>query len=324
VKDLGVTKTKDPLESPAPPSDARGIAVIAALTLAVTGWLYSQRPDAGAEATVRITSDSTALPGFREDAWFLPDDELLGFTEIPAGPFRMGSDPKVDPRAFENERWSSSSDQGTVDLPAFYIGRYEVTVAQFRAFVQATAFRAGAQALGGGLDLPVTLVSWPDALAYCRWLETALRDWPHAPPQLSRLLGDGWRVTLPTEAQWEKAARGSDGRIFPWGNEPRQDRANFRGTSVMRAGSFSCPECPFHLSDMSGNVWELTRSPYRPYPYDPRDDNLDLDADALWVMRGGSYGDSEQNIRAAIRGGVDPGARRPFIGFRIVLSRGGP
>jgi len=236
----------------------------------------------------------------------------------------MGSDPQVDPRAFDNERWSASSDQGMVDLPVFYIGRYEVTVAQFRAFVEATAFRANAQALGGGLDHAVGFVSWPDALAYCRWLETTLRDWPHTPPQLSRLLRDGWRVTLPTEAQWEKAARGTDGRIFPWGNEPRQDRANFRGTSVTPVGSFACPECPFDLSDMSGNLWELTRSPYRPYPYDPTIDDVDLDADALWVMRGGSFGDSDQNIRAAIRGGVDPGARRPFIGFRVVLTRIGP
>lgn len=239
-----MTKTKDPLESPAPPSDARGIAVIAALTLAAAGWLYSQRPDAGAAATVRITSDSTALPGFRKDAWFLPDDELLGFTEIPGGPFRMGSDPKVDPRAFENERWSSSSGQGTVDLPAFYIGRFEVTVAQFRAFVGATGFRADTQGLDESLAHPVRFVSWPDALAYCRWLEKTLRESSDTPPALGRLLGDGFHVTLPTEAQWEKAARGSDGRIFPWGNEPRQDRANFRGTGITRVGGFSCPECP--------------------------------------------------------------------------------
>jgi formylglycine-generating enzyme required for sulfatase activity len=177
--------------------------------------LYFQRPEGAAAAAPTVASDITALPGFRADAWFLPDEDLLGFVEIPAGPFRMGSDPKVDPRAFENERWSASSDQGAVDLPVFYIGRYEVTVAQFRAFVETTAFRVDAQALGGGLDHPVRFVSWPDALAYCRWLETTLRDSPRTPQQLRRLLGDGWRLTLPTEAQWEKAARGTDGRIFP-------------------------------------------------------------------------------------------------------------
>jgi formylglycine-generating enzyme required for sulfatase activity len=316
-----VTKAKTPLESPASPTEARGLAVIAVLVVAMAGWLYAHRPGAAAADAPLVESNHAAVPGFRSDEWFLPDDELLGFVAIPAGPFQMGSDPKVDPRAFENERWSESGDPGTVDLPLFYISRYEVTVAQFRAFVEATGFRADTQALGGRPDHPVAFVSWPGALAYCRWLEETLRASPETPLELRRLLGEGWRVSLPTEAQWEKAARGTDGRIFPWGNEPRQDRANFQSTGAMRVGSFPCPECPFPLFDMSGNLWELTRSPYRPYPFDPREDNLDLDTDALFVMRGGSYADNDQNIRASIRGGVDPGARRPFIGFRVVLGQ---
>jgi formylglycine-generating enzyme required for sulfatase activity len=71
---------------------------------------------------------------------------------------------------------------------------------------------------------------------------------------------------------------------------------------------------------MSGNVWEWTRSPYQAYPYDESDDREGLDEDALWVMRGGSFSDQEQNIRTAIRGGADPGVRRPFIGFRLVIA----
>ena len=63
------------------------------------------------------------LAGFRPDAWFLPDDDLLGFVEIPAGPFLMGSDPAIDGQAFENERWSGQTVQGTLDLPVFYFGR---------------------------------------------------------------------------------------------------------------------------------------------------------------------------------------------------------
>lgn len=262
-----------------------------------------------------------APPTFRADAWFLPDEDLLGFVEIPAGPFLMGSDPAADPLAFENERWSERSVQGAPDLPTFYIGRYEVTVAQYRAFVEATGYAVDERALQGPPDHPVTFVSWPDALAYARWLGATLREAPGTPEPLRSLLRDGWRVSLPSEAEWEKAARGSDGRLFPWGDEARPDRANFGAASARPVGSFDCPECPYGLADMSGNVWEYTRSPYQPYPYDETDDLENLEADALWVMRGGGFADGEQNVRAAIRGGADPGVRREFIGFRVAISQ---
>ena len=236
----------------------------------------------------------------------------------------MGSDPANDPRLFDNERWTPSVGTRSVELPTYYIGRYEVTVAQFGVFVEATGFPVDDLALSGPSDHPVVGVSWPDTLAYCRWLETTLAESSATPRRLRQLLDDGWRVSLPTEAEWEKAARGTDGRVFPWGGEPRRDRANYEGAGTTAVGSFSCPECPFGLFDASGNVWELTRSAYRPYPYDPAGDHANLDEDALWVMRGGSFIDPARNVRAAIRGGADPGARRPFIGFRVVITRNGP
>ena len=298
---------------------------MASAALILVGVVSCQRPPSETRAEDGHELPSTANPaelsGFRADAWFLPDDELLGFVEIAAGQFVMGSDPAIDALAYDNERWDAARPQGTAYLPAFYIGRYEVTVAQFRAFVEATGYRVDAQALQAPPDHPVASVSWPDVLAYCRWLEATLREWPQTPQPLSRVLRDGWRIGLPSEAEWEKAARGTDGRIYPWGNEPRPDRANYRGIRTTPVGSFDCPECPFGLFDMSGNVWELTRSRYQPYPYDPTDDREDLQADALWVMRGGHFGDPARNVRAAIRGGADPGARRPFIGFRVVISR---
>ena len=251
----------------------------------------------------------------------LPADALVGFVEIPAGPFVMGSDPALDQMANDNERWSSTTPQGTVDVPAFLIARQEVTIAQFQAFVEATKFKVDDRALRGQPNHPVAFVSWPDALAYCRWLEATLKARPDTPSRLRQLLGDGWRVSLPSEAQWEKAARGTDRRIFPWGNQPRRDRANYQSTGTTPVGAFECPECPYPLSDMSGNVWEWTRSPYQPYPYDETDDRGNLDADALWVMRGGHFGDPASYMRAAARGAADPGVRRAFIGFRVAITR---
>ena len=299
-----------------------GPAILAVLVLGTAAWLgLRQAPDGTEPATGAPPTPATpaALPGFRADAWFLPEDAELGFVEIPAGPFSMGADPTTDPEAFDNERWSATTAQGTVDLPAYFIARYEVTVAQFAAFVATTGFAADPQALDAPPDHPVANVSWPDALAYCRWLDDELRDSPRTPSPLSEHLQAGWQVTLPSEAQWEKAARGTDGRRYPWGEEMRRDRANPQGGGTSPAGSVSCPECPHGLLDMSGNVWEWTRSPYRPYPFDEADGG-DLDADALWVMRGGSFTDPARNLRATTRGGADPGARRPFIGFRVALS----
>ncbi len=296
-------------------------ALAAALALMLTATACERPASPASSSDPALSPLPEALDGFRADAWFLPDDDLLGFVEIPAGPFTMGSDPAADPRAFENERWSQAETRGTVALPAFAIGRHEVTVAQFRAFAAAAGASVDPEALRGPPDHPVASVSWPDALAYCRWLEATLRDWPGAPPRLRRWLAGGWRITLPSEAEWEKAARGADGRVYPWGDVPRRERARFGGADgPAPVGSLDCPECPFGLRDMSGNVWELTRSPYQPYPYDETDDAGDLDADALFVMRGGSFLDPPPNVRAAVRGGADPGARRPFIGFRVVVT----
>ena len=299
-----------------------GPAILAVLVLGTAVWLGLRPAPGGTQPATGAPPASvtpTDLPGFRADAWFLPDDPALGFVEIPAGPFAMGADATTDPEAFDNERWSAGSAQGTVDLPELLIGRYEVTVAQFAAFVAATGFPADPQALDAPPDHPVASVSWPDALAYCRWLDAEVRDWPQTPPALAERLRAGWQITLPSEAQWEKAARGTDGRRYPWGDEMGRNRAIAQSGAAAPAGSVPCPECPYGLLDMSGSVWEWTRSPYRPYPFD-EEDRGDLDADALWVMRGGSFTDPPRNLRTTTRGGADPGARRPFIGFRVALS----
>jgi len=233
------------------------------------------------------------------------------FIEIPAGPFTMGADRARDPMAFDNERWSTAAGEGTVDEPRFLIARHEVTVWEFTAFAKAGVWAVDPRALQGPADHPVAFVSWTDALAYCRWLDATLKG----------QLPAGYRVTLPTEAQWEKAARGTDGRRYPWGNEPRTEFANFGAAGPVPVGRFACPDCAYGLADMAGNVWEWTRSPLQPYPYDPSDDRANLDADALWVMRGGGFADTAQLVRTTTRGAAEPGARRAFIGFRVALSK---
>ena len=242
------------------------------------------------------------------------------FVAIPAGPFVMGASPAADPQAFDNERWSAAQGEGTLDLSLFYLSRTEVTVASFGEFVTATGAKADRRAIEAPAAHPVAFVSWPDALAYCRWLDSTLRTSADTPPDIARALAQGWHVTLPTEAQWEKAARGTDRRIFPWGDAPRRDRANYEGPSPTPVGQFACPECAHGLADMAGNVWEWTRSPYQPYPYDEADDRAGLDADALWVMRGGAFNDQARLVRASARGAAEPGARRAFIGFRVALT----
>lgn len=302
-------------------------AAALALVLAVWGALaLAPTRDPDATASMGSGASGIALPaapaGFRADAWYLPDDPRLGFVEIPAGPFVMGSDPGVDPQAFDVEWWGEGRVQGVVDLPTYHLGRFEVTVAQFIAFVADSGHPVHPEALRAALDHPVTMVSWTDAVAYARWLDGRLRDGAASvPDEIAALLREGWRVTLPTEAQWEKAARGGDARIYPWGDVPRRDRAHWGADAPRRVGADPCPECPYAVLDLSGNVWEWTRSPYQPYPYDEADDREGLGAEALWVMRGGSFADGPRFIRGANRGGADPGARRPFIGFRVALGR---
>jgi formylglycine-generating enzyme required for sulfatase activity len=304
------------------PGRGIGLGVLTIVIVAVAAWLQFQSSHVVSQSstTSRTPMANADLTRFRADAWYLPIDSLLGFVEIPSGPFVMGSDPTVDRMAYENEQWSAEHNQGTVTLPSYYIGRYEVTVAQFAAFIAATNYKSEQSALNSNPNHPVANVSWTDALAYSRWLESQLKESPLTPAPLALLLRNGWKVTIPNEAQWEKAARNADGRIYPWGNVASHEYANYEGTSTTAVGSFDCPQCTFGLADMSGNVWELTRSPYQAYPFDLTS-MPNLQTDALFVMRGGSYNDQENTIRAAVRGGIDPGVRRPSIGFRVVITR---
>ena len=190
-------------------------------------------------------ADTLALlgdPRFRPDAWYLPDDALLGFVEIPAGPFTMGSDPDLDKYARKEEL-----PQHELVLPTYYIGRFPVTVAQFRTYVEAGGRRPeDPDSLRDLPTRPIRWVTWYEALAYCEWLTATLRGWEHTPEPLASLLrvgddeGRRWRVTLPSEAEWEKAARGADGRRYPWGNDGDPGRANYDETGIGSTSAVGC------------------------------------------------------------------------------------
>jgi formylglycine-generating enzyme required for sulfatase activity len=266
-------------------------------------------------------------PRFRADAWFLPADSMLGFMEIPAGRFTMGTDKKQDPSAIGDELPAHP-----VTLPAFYIARFPVTVAQFRAYVEDAGVTPGdPDCLGGVANHPVVYVSWFEALAYCNWLTQKLGEWPGTPDTLARVLrakGTGdkpWRVTLASEAEWEKAARGTDGRIYPWEGPADPNKANYDDTGIggtSTVGCFPGGASPYEVEELSGNVWEWTRSLYGAYPYQPGKDreNLKAGKDQERVVRGGSFGFTDRSVRAACRYWDRPDSRVTLIGFRVVVS----
>ena len=280
-------------------------------------------------------------PRFRPDAWLLPDEPCLGFLSIPGATFQMGSDKRRDGDAYGDEL-----PQHEVELPTCYVARYPVTVAQFRAFVEDSDHaREDSRHLRGLPNHPVVNVSWHEARAYCKWLTAKLRELAaervtespsgrSGQDELWRGLRDGTlRVGLPSEAEWEKAARGTDARRYPWGHEPDPNRANYSHTGLHRTTAVGCfPDgaSPYGCQDMAGNVWEWTRSLWGPepgepqfgYPYDPTDGREKTSAsdEVLRVLRGGAFYVSPVNARCAYRYRLGPDVRDGSAGFRLLLS----
>lgn len=274
------------------------------------------------------------------------------FVPVPAGEFLMGSTPEQIDAAVElcqqvykdcnRDAYTDEADQHTVDLPAFWIMRTEVTNAQYRPFVEAKGYEqqefwtdAGWQWREGNKvtqpacwedkdfgqdDYPVVCVTWYEAMAYANWLANAT----------------GQPIRLPSEAQWEKAARGTAGQIFPWGNQWDGSRLNFCDsnctyddwkdknsddgyTTTAPVGSYPLGISPYGALDMSGNVWEWTSSQYMSYPYAATDSRENLEGDARRVVRGGAWFGPVVFVRAAARLLLAPDDRGDLVGVRLVV-----
>jgi formylglycine-generating enzyme required for sulfatase activity len=249
-------------------------------------------------------------PGVGLDERGLPD---IDWVEIPAGPFIYGE----------------GEPQQTLDLPRFKIARYPVTNSQFQAFIDAGGYQdehwwqdlkkpepekpSWAQA-----NRPRETINWHEAIAYTRWLSVQL----------------GINVRLPTEQQWEKAARGPQALVYPWGNEFLTGFANavndLQQTSAV--GVYPHGESLYKVADTAGNVWEWCLNDYEhPERIDvksevltDKDGNRLMDSDGSLletmsgpVLRGGSWYNAQDNLRSAYRGWNTPGNRGSFIGFRL-------
>ncbi|MGZ8219952.1 NACHT domain-containing protein [Methylomagnum sp.] len=318
-----------------------------AIVQRVAGWLVKGLPvhpdDGGLPAVQRAKAGDVLArlgdPRFHGPARFcLPADENLGFVRIPADPAfcigtRRADAARVAGIVGRNVPENELNDTPT-PTPEFLIARYPVTVAQFRAYVDATGRGPGdADALRDPDTRPVRWVSWHEALAYADWLNEKLNTAPElAGTEVACLVRAGWRVALPSELEWEKAARGGlVGKVFPWGDEPDPERANTDETGIGDASAVGCfPANDYSLSDMAGNVWEWTRNlwgedwdkPTFGYPYDFQDacrEDQTAGDNVLRVVRGGAWDVHRVDSRCACRYWDRPVARYDDLGFRVVL-----
>jgi formylglycine-generating enzyme required for sulfatase activity len=222
----------------------------------------------------------------------------LPLVGIPAGEFLMGSDPQKDPLITQEE-----TPLHNIYLGDYWIGKTPVTNAQYAIF--ANIMNKQVDMPKGKDNHPVVNVSWHNAVEFCEWLGKV----------------SGQKVCLPTEAEWEKAARGIDGRIFPWGNEWDSSKCNTwesKLVSTTPVGMFSPKgDSPYSCVDMLGNVWEWTSSLFSLYPYNSGDGRESLRSKSMRVLRGGSWSPNRRRPSCYLRDFRLPVNFDSNIGFRI-------
>jgi formylglycine-generating enzyme required for sulfatase activity len=284
-----------------------------------------------------IASLSLAQPGPALEA-----DDGVEMVLIPAGEFWMGSPPEEISRVIDECRkqgrdeaicklwFEREGPRHRVYLDAFYIDRDEVTTARFEKFVRVTGYRTTAEREGsapvfkddkwstaeganwrqpGGPDTtaasdhPVVQVSWYDAEAYCNWASKR----------------------LPTEAEWEKAARGTDGRRYPWGDDWDETRVGeWKNHHAHSVGSAPRGASPYGVLDMAGNVWEWVADWHdgKYYRRSPERNPRGPDSGQYRGVRGGSWNSDPLILRSSYRGNSSPGYRSSSFGFRCSRAAG--
>ncbi len=309
-----LTPTVEPTQVLSQPSP--GVTDTPTDTVAPPTATSTASPTVTATATPTPTATATATPTS-------PAPVTVGMVLIPAGNFIQGSsDAEIDAAlqmcndAYggvcpQTRDWfADEAPRRTVYLDTFYIDQWEVTNQQFAEFVAATGYVTDAEKKGesqtwrtanapGREKYPVVWMSWNDADAYCRW--------------------DGKR--LPTEAEWEKAARGSDGRIWPWGSNWVNTRANTSDGgpgSVTLVGSYPSGASPYGVMDTTGNVWEWVADWYDAlwYSNSPLRNPGGPPAGVSRVLRGGGFRNPPWEVRAVHRHSGGPDGYAPDHGFR--------
>lgn len=263
-------------------------------------------------APIQIKPNS---PSYQETIWQEFQEPEMSF--VSPGSFIMGSPPVLDPDAFDDEY-----PLHIVDLKGFYIATTTVTNLQYAIFI----LQAGHNPPNYWQNSvpsktihnhPVVDISWYDAVKFCNWL-TKLTEKPYR---------------LPTEAEWEKAARGVNAQLFPWGNKYEDNYANTREyqlNKTVAVDEFPKAKSPYDVINMAGNVYEWTSSlwgstmqkPQFHYPYTPNDGRevFDAPSDTLRIIRGGAFSRQKRYARCACRDKLLPKSHRSNVGFRLVLS----
>lgn len=243
---------------------------------------------------------------------------------IPAGKFLMGSTKEQTVQAMRggvDKNWvRAETPQHTVELSEYFIGKYPVTNLEYQAFVRNTKCASPRGWTGDQFPVengehPVVNVSWSDASTYCKWLSERT----------------GKQYSLPTEAEWEKAARGEDGRLYPWGDQFDTDRANTLEATLetfSEVGQFSPQgDSPYGCADMAGNIWEWCNDWFDENQYKRNrvgtvvKDPLGIQVGESRVLRGGSYYFNLWHARCATRYWNYPNhVLRFMVGFRVCIS----